>query len=125
MLPEPTSRDSRNGRLADNVVHFARVLRKAGLPVGTDRTLLALRALEHAGLGGRGELHDVLEACLTDQVEHRPIFDQAFHVFWRDPHLLEEIMRMRPPAVGPHRDPCSPAASQRLIDALFEAPPRM
>lgn len=108
------------GKLADNVVHFARVLRKAGLPVGTDRALLALQALELAGVRGRGELHDVLEACLTSRVEHRPLFDQAFHVFWRDPHLLGDIMRMTPPT-GPRSDPRRSPASQRLLDALVDS----
>lgn len=124
VLPEPTLRDSRAGRLSDNVVHFARVLRKAGLPVGTDRALLALQALELAGVGGRSEMHDVLEACLTSRVEHRPLFEQAFHVFWRDLHLLDDVMRMRPPSIDPRREPHGPTASQRLIDALFETPPR-
>ncbi|HTX06708.1 MAG TPA: VWA domain-containing protein [Steroidobacteraceae bacterium] len=119
MLPEPTSQRPPAGKLADNVVHFARVLRKAGLPVGTDRALLALQALELAGVRGRSELHDVLEACLTSRVEHRPLFDQAFHVFWRDPHLLGEIMRMAPPATGPRGDARQPTASQRLLDALL------
>lgn len=128
MLAEPTSQFPLAGRLADNVVHFARVLRKAGLPVGTDRTLLALQALELAGVRGRGELHDVLEACLTSRIEHRPLFDQAFHVFWRDPHLLGEIMQMSPPSIGARRDPDRSRVSRRLIDALLEpaanTPPR-
>lgn len=119
MLAEPTSRPPPAGRLADNVVHFARVLRKAGLPVGTDRALLALQALELAGVSGRSELHDVLEACLTGRVEHRPLFDQAFHVFWRDPHLLGEIMRMTPPATGVGADAHRTMASQRVTDALL------
>lgn len=125
MLPEATAGHSRAGRLADNVLHFARVLRKAGLPVGTDRAVLALQALELAGLGARSELHDVLEACLTSRIEHRPLFDQAFNVFWRDPHLLGEIMRMRPPEAGPRADLRRPVASRRLIDALLESAPEV
>ncbi|MDE2049625.1 MAG: VWA domain-containing protein [Gammaproteobacteria bacterium] len=121
MLAEPTSQVPGAGQLAENVVHFARVLRKAGLPVGTDRALLALQALELSGVGGRGELHDVLEACLTSRVEHRPLFDQAFHVFWRNPHLLEEIMRMSPPAGRPAQEPRRSMASQRLLDALLDS----
>ena len=35
---------------AENVTHFARVLRGAGLPVGPDRVLAALEALEAVGL---------------------------------------------------------------------------
>ena len=38
------------GRLAENVVHFVRVLRAAGLPVGPARTLAALDAVEAVGL---------------------------------------------------------------------------
>ena len=120
MLPVPTSQDPGDGRLADNVVHFTRVLRKAGLPVGTDRALLALQALEIAGVRSRGQLHDVLEACLTNRVEHLPLFDQAFHVFWRDPHLLGEIMRMTPPDES--RGDLRPAsASRRLVAALLDS----
>ena len=120
MLPEPAARDPDAGCLADNVVHFARVLRKAGLPVGTDRALLALRALEIAGIGGRDQLHDVLAACLTSRVEHLPLFEQAFHVFWREPHLLSEVMRMTPPREsGGDLRPAT--ASRRLIDALLDS----
>ena len=120
MLARPRSQDPNSGRLADNVVHFARVLRKAGLPVGTDRALLALQALEIAGVRARSQLHDVLEACLTSRVEHLPLFDQAFHVFWRDPHLLGEIMRMTPPR-EPRGDLRPATASRRLIDALLDS----
>jgi uncharacterized protein with von Willebrand factor type A (vWA) domain len=121
VLPEGTLQHPRGGKLADNVVHFARVLRKAGLPVGTDRAVLALQALELAGVAGRAELHDVLEACLTSRVEQRALFDQAFHVFWRDPHLLGEIIRMQPPAGGSSvvRHPAA-AASARLMEALLD-----
>jgi hypothetical protein len=38
------------GKLAENVMHFARVLRAAGLPIGPDRVVDALRALETAGI---------------------------------------------------------------------------
>ena len=38
------------GRLAENVVHFVRVLRAAGMPVGPARVLAALEAVEAVGL---------------------------------------------------------------------------
>src|SRR5579862_9887142 len=81
VLSASTAHGPEAGKLADNVVHFARVLRRAGLPVGTDRALLALQALQVAGLGSRAELYAVLSACLIDRVEQRALFDQAFHVF--------------------------------------------
>jgi uncharacterized protein with von Willebrand factor type A (vWA) domain len=76
------------GRLVDNVVHFGRILRGAGLPVGTDRLALALQALPLAGVDSRDRLHDALQACLVSRAEHRPIFEQAFRMFWRMPDLL-------------------------------------
>jgi hypothetical protein len=96
----PTAAREGAGQLANNVLHFARVLRKAGLPVGTDRPLLALQALEIAGIGSRADLHAVLSACLIDRIEHRPLFDQAFQAFWRDPELLGEVMRLLLPTVA-------------------------
>ena len=38
-----------DGKLAHNIVHFARALRKAGLPVGPGRVLDAVRAVQAAG----------------------------------------------------------------------------
>jgi uncharacterized protein with von Willebrand factor type A (vWA) domain len=118
MLPVATLHNPTAGWFAANVVHFARLLRKAGLPVGTDRPLLALQALKVAGVASRADLYAVLRACLVDRIEHRAIFDQAFHVFWRDPELLEQILALLPPVGTPH--PRSrPAPSRRLAQALL------
>jgi uncharacterized protein len=66
----------------------------------------------------------VLQACLIDRVEHRPLFDQAFHVFWRDPELLDDILRsLLPRAPGDARSKATrkepPAASRRLAEAML------
>jgi uncharacterized protein len=122
MLPTSALRETDTGHLADNVVHFARVLRKAGLPVGTDRPLLALQALQIAGIGSRAELYAVLRACLIDRIEHRAIFDQAFQLFFRDPQLWQEVLQLllpSPAAAAPR-----PAGSQRLREALGPPAPR-
>ena len=122
MLPSAALQDRPPGHLADNVLHFARVLREAGLPVGTDRPLLALEALRVAGIGSRADLHATLEACLIDRGEHRALFDQAFPLFWRDPDLLAQIMRMllpssRMPAEQPR--PCQPQSTAGSREALL------
>ncbi len=85
MLKVSTDTQAGHGRLAENVVHFARVLRKAGLQIGTDRPLLALEALQVGGLQSREDVRSILCACLIDRIEHRPLFEQAFEVFWREP----------------------------------------
>lgn len=114
------------GRLADNVVHFARALRAAGLPLGTDRVLLALQAVAACGLASRADLYATLRCCLVDRAEHRSLFDQAFHVFWRDPDLLAQMLRMLLPQIGARRG-AEAAVSRRLAEALFasrsETPP--
>lgn len=108
-------------RLAENLVHFGRVLRTAGMPVGTDRLLLAAQALQAGGLASRADFKATLATCLVDRPEHRPLFDQAFHVFWRDPDLLGRIMGLLlPQAQGRTGTPLP--ENRRLADALFPAP---
>ena len=50
-VPTPVSPGT--GTLARNVVVFARVLRAAGLPIGLDRTIAAVRAVDAVGLERR------------------------------------------------------------------------
>jgi hypothetical protein len=121
MLPT-SALDAVPGRLADNVVHFARVLRTAGVPVGTDRVLLALEALKVAGLASRADLYATLHCCLIDRAEHRLLFDQAFHIFWKDPDLLGQMMRMLLPQVSEKQGgaPPPPPENRRLAEALFK-----
>lgn len=120
MLP-PVAIDALPGHLAANVMHFARVLRSAGLPVGQDRVQLALRALPLSGLGSRQDFHATLQACFLSRPEQRLVFDQAFHIFWRDPDLLGRIMALLLPRVqGPQ--PPGPPENRRLAAALFPEP---
>src|SRR3954465_14908407 len=81
----------RRPMLADNVVHFARVLRHAGLAVGPDRVLAALEAIEAVGLAPRDDVHAALSAVMIDRHEQQALFDDAFSAFWRDPKLLERM----------------------------------
>jgi hypothetical protein len=113
-----------SGRLADNVVHFSRVLRAAGVPLGTDRVLLSLDAVKVAGIESRADLYAVLASCLIDRAEHRALFDQAFHIFWRDPDLLGQMMRMLLPQVEGRAQAPPPPENRRLGEALAprEAP---
>jgi len=123
MLPTAALAQEGAGQLANNVLHFARVLRKAGLPVGTDRPLLALQALGIAGIGSRADLYAVLRACLIDRIEHRELFDQAFEAFWRDPELLEEVMRLLLPSGPGTSSRRGPGA--RLREALYRSGARL
>ena len=106
------------GHLADNVMHFGRLLRRAGMALPTDRIELALVALPVAGLGSRRDFHATLAACFVDRAEHRELFDRAFELFWRgsDPRRLAPAPLL-PPALTPPRAAPAPA-SRRLDDAM-------
>ena len=78
--------------LAANVMHFARVLRGAGLPIGTDKVLDAIRILPETGIASRGDWHATLSTLFLTRHEQQLVFDEVFARFWRDP-ALEERMR--------------------------------
>ncbi|ODU11187.1 MAG: hypothetical protein ABS84_00435 [Rubrivivax sp. SCN 71-131] len=112
------------GHLAENVTHFARVLRAAGMPVGSDRIQLALQALQVAGLQGRRDFHAVLSACLLGRIEHRELFDQAFELFWRDPDLEGRMRALLLPQVQAKEGPQPAPENRRLAEALFPPNPQ-
>ena len=128
-LPEaaPTP-DPREGKLATNIVHFARTLRTAGLRVGPGQVLRAIEAVEAAGLRKRDDFYWTLHSVFVNRRDQREIFDQAFHVYWRNPRLLEKMMEMLLPQVGvPAEQDDRKQLSRRLQEALQpgrgEAPP--
>src|ERR671929_1779046 len=107
------------GKLAENVMHFSRLLRAAGLRIGPDRVVDCVKALEITGPARRDDWYWTMSAVLLSRQEQRPIFDQAFHIFWRDPKLAERMMQlMLPKAHGRAAKP-EEQQSQRLTDALF------
>ena len=121
-MPEPGSRAepaAGKGRLVDNLMFFARTLRAAGLPIGPGRVIEALRAVETVGLGRREDLYWTLHAVFVNRQDQRPLFDQAFHVFWRNPQLLERMMAMLLPSIGrPEDEDSREEISRRLAEAL-------
>ena len=107
------------GRLGENIMHFARTLRAAGLPVGPGKVLDAIRAVETVGLGNREDFYWALHATLVNRREQQEIFDQAFHIFWRNPRLLERMMAMLLPQMRVGEQPQDQAEmSRRLAEAL-------
>jgi uncharacterized protein len=105
------------GRLAANVMHFARALRAAGLPVGPGRVIEALRAIETVGVASRDDLYWTLFSVFVNRRDQRLLFDQAFHIFWRDPRLLERMMQMMlPTLVMPQEE--KEEVQRRLAEAL-------
>jgi uncharacterized protein with von Willebrand factor type A (vWA) domain len=107
------------GRLAENVVHFARVLRTSGIPIGTDKVMDAVRVLPRAGLARRADWHATLAALFVTRHEQQALFDEAFERFWRDPAIEERLRALLLPKVQgrtPHAE-----SGGRLAEALNPA----
>lgn len=109
-------------KLAENIVHFSRILRSAGLAVGPDRVLAAIAAVEAVGVQRRDDVHAALSAVMLGRHDQQTIFDEVFDAFWRDPRLLEQLMHALLPRVQGRSEPPRPARSRRLAEALA-APP--
>ncbi|WGW03059.1 vWA domain-containing protein [Tropicibacter oceani] len=109
-----------NPRLAQNIIHFARALRRAGLPVGPGRVIDAVRAVEAAGFTDRMDFYWTLHACFVNRPEHRTVFAQIFRLYWRDPRYLEHMMSLMLPAVrGVQEEKLAMAAEKRAAQALL------
>jgi hypothetical protein len=91
--------DEGGGRLAENIMHFGRVLRAAGLPIGPGRVLDAIEAVHAVGIGDREDFYWALHAVFVNRRDQRDLFDQAFHVFWRNPKLLERMLSTMLPTI--------------------------
>lgn len=86
------------GLIAANIMHFARVLRAAGLPIGPGKVLDAINALATLGIGRREDFYWTLHATFVNRRDQRELFDQAFHIFWKNPQILERMMSMMLPS---------------------------
>jgi uncharacterized protein len=105
-----------SGRLLENIMHFARALRAAGLPIGPGKVLAAIEALGAVGIADRQDFYWALHAVFVNRRDQRELFDQAFHIFWRNPELLEKMLGLMLPVIrGEEREN---EMSRRLAEAL-------
>ena len=108
-----------DGRLSENILHFCRVLRAAGLPVGPGKVLDAVRAVQAVGIMNRVDFYWALHAALINRRDQRDLFDQAYHVFWRNPKFLERMMQMvLPQFEGELEETDAEQMSRRMAEAL-------
>ncbi|WP_170432922.1 vWA domain-containing protein [Ruegeria arenilitoris] len=108
-------------KLAQNITHFARALRKAGLPIGPGRVVDAIRAVQAAGFTRKQDFYWTLHACFVNRPEHRTVFAQIFRLYWRDPRYLEHMMSMMLPAIrGVQEERMAEAGEKRAAEALLD-----
>ena len=116
---DPAQDSGADGRLAENVVYFARALRAAGIPVGPGAIIDALEALKAAGVGTREDFYWTLHSVFVKRHEHSLLFDQAFRIFFRKRAYLERLMAMMMPQAPANTPQSAKPAAQRVQDALF------
>src|ERR1700759_124472 len=106
-------------RIAANVMHFARLLRRAGLPVGPAEAIAAQDALTRIDLASKTQARTALRTAMIHRHEHQDVFDQAFALFWRDPSAAEQAAAMA--LLDAQKKPKperAPPASRRVAEAF-------
>ena len=106
-------------RLAANVMHFARLLRRAGLPVGPAETIAAQEALTHIDIGSRTQARTALQTVMVHRHEHQDVFEQAFALFWRDPSAAEQAAAMALLDGQKQKKPERPPPAARRVAEAF------
>jgi uncharacterized protein with von Willebrand factor type A (vWA) domain len=122
--PEPGNRGGirgEAGRLAENIVYFARALRTAGIPVGPGAVIDALAAVEAAGVGTRDDFYWTLHAVFVKRHEHSLIFDQAFRVFFRRRGRLDRLLAAMLPQTPARDEQKPPPGAERIREALLSS----
>ena len=115
---------ARSGVLAANVMHFARLLRAAGLPVGTDRVLTAVTTLSAIDLRHRDDVYWALHAVLVNRRDQREIFQHAFELFFRERGgHVDALAALSPTGAAPPRDLETPRRLQEALARSRPAPP--
>ena len=125
MLKYPERALPDDPKLAHNITHFARALRKAGLAVGPGRVIDAIRAVQAVGFSQKADFYWTLHACFVTKPEERTLFAQLFRLYWRDPQYLEHMMSYLTPMVrGVQEERAAAPAERRAAEALLDGQDR-
>jgi uncharacterized protein len=112
-----------DGRLAENIVYFARALRAAGIPVGPGAVMDALNAVQVAGVGTREDFYWTLHAVFVNRHEHSLLFDQAFRIFFRRRGYLDKLLAALLPQAPPRQQVDAKPGARRIEEALLTGLP--
>jgi uncharacterized protein with von Willebrand factor type A (vWA) domain len=107
--------------LADNLLAFVRLLRRAGLRVGTADVLAAAEAISLVDIADRRQVHAALRGVMVRRHEDFDVFDQAFLLFWRDPEAGRNAAAMAL-LEGFRERQKAPPTSRRVAEAM--TPPK-
>ena len=108
--------DVRTGKWPENILGFARALRRSGVPVDSSRIGLSVTSARLVGLAHKEDLSYALESVLISRQEDLEVFRQLFDVYFKDPQVANKLLaQMLPSAQG--QDTSKPKKA-RVSDAL-------
>lgn len=77
-------------QLLENLMHFARLLRRIGFKTDAETGALAAQALARCGFSSRRDTYWALAAVFVQDAAQLPVFAQAFALFWRSERARAE-----------------------------------
>lgn len=111
--------DARVGKMADNIVGFARTLRRAGFPMDSERISVALESALLIGLDDKQDFRAALEATMVCRQQDREVFDQLFDAYFRNPELTQQLLaQMLPKTTEAALSPKRRARAQEALAAI-------
>ena len=85
--------DTTDTSFTDHVIAFGRALRRLGFHVGPSHITTALEAVSTVGITRKDDVKAALKLCFVQHKEELELFDQAFHLFWKAPSRMPEVMK--------------------------------
>lgn len=109
---------TQDGVLPLNIMHFARLLRRAGLRLGPADMLAAQQAVALVDIGSRAEVRTALRTTLVHRHEDEDLFTQAFTMFWRDPEAAKTAQALALMGGKPAPPEKAPPGARRMAEAM-------
>ena len=109
----PSAANAADAKLVENILHFCRALRKAGVKVSTAQLQNALQAVSSVGFTSKSDFYYTLRTTLICHQENLAVYHQVFSLFWRDPDSLKKMMFQLTPTLRDEDSADKAAAAQR------------
>jgi len=105
--------------MADNVIGFGRTLRRAGLPMDSERISLALASTLLVGVENKQDFLAALESTMVCRQQDLEVFRQLFDAYFRNPELTQQLLaQMLPKTTEAAPAPKRRARAQEALAAI-------
>lgn len=108
--------DARQGKWPQNMLGFARALRRAGVALDSQKIALAIESAQIVGLANKYDFECALESVLVSHQNERVIFKELFDLYFNDPKWANQLLtQMLPTQEGKKQKKINRA---RVSDAM-------